>query len=52
MSLQKIKDELLKIWPNGSKCEHTHAAKAFKLLDELIEEEKEPKRYFNDGKKP
>lgn len=41
MKAQQIKNELLKIWPDGVNCQHIHAATAFKLLDEAIKKEGE-----------
>ena len=44
MSAQAVKDEFLKIWPLGAKCEHTHAREGFRLLDEMIAREDETAR--------
>ena len=47
MSAQAVKDELLKIWPDGDKCSHIHARTAFKLLDEMIGGKEEQCRIFH-----
>lgn len=49
MSAQAVKDEFLKIWPLGVKCEHTHAREGFRLLDEMIAKEKEAPVPFYDN---
>ena len=52
MSAQAVKDELLKIWDKGAECSHIHAATAFKILDKMIQDEKDRIAKDNDEDKP